>query len=269
MARSLPTACSVLTVSMSKADDPIEVALQVASALEAVGAEYFVGGSVASSFQGEPRSTNDVDTRSTSVDERRREGWSATAGPANKTGAPVRGFIGRVGVLEPGFVGVSRVISRPVLLPPGQRKPRISAGSAMSKSLRPVGYWREPGLGANWPDPGNLVDPEWRLAERDQIAAYLKRGIRFRECLGYACCRLGDVPEKEMGCADLSDGRYIWPEGLWIYVARFDVRIPDDMVEHMRANNFKLPEGLRAADIPREDVDLEYWENWSRNNVPA
>jgi hypothetical protein len=41
--------------------DALDVALIVASALEAVGADYFVGGSVASSLQGEPRATNDVD----------------------------------------------------------------------------------------------------------------------------------------------------------------------------------------------------------------
>lgn len=39
----------------------LDVALRVARALEAVGAEYFVGGSVASSLQGEPRATNDID----------------------------------------------------------------------------------------------------------------------------------------------------------------------------------------------------------------
>ncbi len=41
--------------------DPLDIALLVARALEAVGAEYFVGGSVASSLQGDPRSTNDID----------------------------------------------------------------------------------------------------------------------------------------------------------------------------------------------------------------
>lgn len=39
----------------------IEVALLVARAFESLGIEYAVGGSVASSLQGEPRSTNDVD----------------------------------------------------------------------------------------------------------------------------------------------------------------------------------------------------------------
>lgn len=42
-------------------DDALGVALMVAAAIEAAGGEYFVGGSVASSLQGEPRATNDVD----------------------------------------------------------------------------------------------------------------------------------------------------------------------------------------------------------------
>lgn len=41
--------------------DAVDVALQVAAALDAVGAAYFVGGSLASSFHGEPRATNDID----------------------------------------------------------------------------------------------------------------------------------------------------------------------------------------------------------------
>jgi hypothetical protein len=39
----------------------IDLALRVASALEANGGAYFVGGSLASSLQGEPRATNDID----------------------------------------------------------------------------------------------------------------------------------------------------------------------------------------------------------------
>ena len=41
--------------------DPIAVALRVAQALEACGVLYLVGGSLASSISGEPRSTLDVD----------------------------------------------------------------------------------------------------------------------------------------------------------------------------------------------------------------
>jgi hypothetical protein len=48
-------------VSSPANSDALDIALRVARALEAVGAEYFVGGSVASSLQGDPRSTNDID----------------------------------------------------------------------------------------------------------------------------------------------------------------------------------------------------------------
>ncbi len=41
--------------------DAVDVAVRVATAIESVGGSYFVGGSIASSFQGEVRSTNDVD----------------------------------------------------------------------------------------------------------------------------------------------------------------------------------------------------------------
>ena len=41
--------------------DPIAVALRVAQALDACGVRYLVGGSLASSISGEPRSTLDVD----------------------------------------------------------------------------------------------------------------------------------------------------------------------------------------------------------------
>lgn len=41
--------------------DVVDVTLLVTSALERCGVEYFLGGSLASSLHGEPRSTNDVD----------------------------------------------------------------------------------------------------------------------------------------------------------------------------------------------------------------
>jgi hypothetical protein len=41
--------------------DAIAVAVRVADAIEAAKGSYFVGGSLASSIQGEPRATNDID----------------------------------------------------------------------------------------------------------------------------------------------------------------------------------------------------------------
>lgn len=41
--------------------DPLEVAASITSVLEGLGVRYLIGGSLASSVHGEPRSTNDVD----------------------------------------------------------------------------------------------------------------------------------------------------------------------------------------------------------------
>ena len=46
---------------MTAIPDPIAVALLVADAIERLGLRYTVGGSLASSMSGEPRSTLDVD----------------------------------------------------------------------------------------------------------------------------------------------------------------------------------------------------------------
>jgi hypothetical protein len=46
---------------MTAVGDPIAIALRVAAAIEAASGAYFIGGSVASSLQGDPRSTNDID----------------------------------------------------------------------------------------------------------------------------------------------------------------------------------------------------------------
>jgi hypothetical protein len=66
-------------VSGSEHVDEYEVALRVARALEAVGVEYTLGGSLASSLQGDPRSTNDVDF-AVRLEERHVELLAATLG---------------------------------------------------------------------------------------------------------------------------------------------------------------------------------------------
>lgn len=41
--------------------EPIRVAMQIATILEQLDISYLVGGSIASSFYGEPRATQDID----------------------------------------------------------------------------------------------------------------------------------------------------------------------------------------------------------------
>jgi hypothetical protein len=48
-------------MSAEVGENAIDIALKVANALTVAGADYFLGGSLASSLQGEPRATNDID----------------------------------------------------------------------------------------------------------------------------------------------------------------------------------------------------------------
>ncbi len=46
---------------MSGGRDPLAVAIRIARAFDAIGARHTIGGSIAASFAGEPRSTIDID----------------------------------------------------------------------------------------------------------------------------------------------------------------------------------------------------------------
>src|SRR6185436_14849434 len=56
-----PSGCSRLCLMTLSEPTTLDVALLVARALEKLGVGYFLGGSLASSMQGEPRATNDID----------------------------------------------------------------------------------------------------------------------------------------------------------------------------------------------------------------
>ena len=88
--------------------------------------------------------------------------------------------------------------------------------------LQVVGYW--PGIDPFLAHPRRLVRRGWRTADRPRIVRYLRGGTTlFR---GYACsyCRFGCFPPDEdggcpeMGGRDLTDGVWMWPEGLAHYV---------------------------------------------------
>ena len=94
------------------------------------------------------------------------------------------------------------------------------------ESLRAIGYWaapREPLL----PDPKRLVDEDWEPTERDFVLDYLERGVPITAAMGPAPCRICGRPN---GSADLTDGVFVWPEGLAHYVRDHAVRLPASFI---------------------------------------
>jgi len=110
-------------------------------------------------------------------------------------------------------------------------------------ALRPVGYWRglfghDDGL----PDPRQLVRPRWLPAhDKKSLLDYLRAGAVHRTCRGFSYCRFEcGIAVQEMGSRDLTDGTWMWPEGLAHYVEAHDVALPDDFVQHARKQGWKI-----------------------------
>lgn len=116
--------------------------------------------------------------------------------------------------------------------------------------LEAVGYWSDHLDSPTLIHPARLISPAWEAEDRERIVSYLRGGMEHMSCLGYATCRFPDGPSgPEMGASDLTDGFWLWPQGLWVYVLRYHVRLPDEFVAHMRTMNFdpSPPEEKLAA----------------------
>ena len=92
--------------------------------------------------------------------------------------------------------------------------------SIRSMELIRAGYWKSD-TDERWPDPRSMVDPKLPEAERDEVVSYLRRGFVVRLWMGYSPCRICGANNGDL---DVTDGVYIWPDGLAHYVDAHNVR---------------------------------------------
>jgi hypothetical protein len=111
-------------------------------------------------------------------------------------------------------------------------------------AFQEVGYWKAADDANNdRPNALDLVDEEWvRSHERIQsvLIAYLHEGHVESYEMGYSYCRFpscawhsskkhsGKTRHKGMGACNLTDGIYVWPEGLTHYLASHSLRLPNE-----------------------------------------
>ncbi len=120
-----------------------------------------------------------------------------------------------------------------------------------SRKLILIGYWDGPEADPSWPSPEEFVDASWDIDERDLVVSYLRMGFVARSFMGFSRCRFCG---KENGNLELSDGHFVWPDGLAHYVVEHGVRLPDRFVRHSLA----IIDSLESA-----SRDVEWWRGIS------
>ena len=145
---------------------------------------------------------------------------------------------------------------------------------AVRGPLKRAGYWRPNDDWDDWrteselPDPRWLVRRGWRRRERSKVLAYLRAGRIYAVYAGYSYCRfwLCWTRPPQMGSCDLTDGEWVWPQGLAHYVERHWVCLPDEFIEAMRSNDWRPPpEGeFPAVGSGESFYDLSFWVSWAR-----
>lgn len=93
-----------------------------------------------------------------------------------------------------------------------------------------IGFWADH-QHPDWPDPRGLIAPDRDEDESREVAAYLDRGTMVQVWRGWSHCRI--CGHGQNGHADLTDGTYLWPEGLAHYVREHQVQLPRRFTDHI------------------------------------
>jgi hypothetical protein len=131
------------------------------------------------------------------------------------------------------------------------------------KKVKIIGYWERDDSPGLYPHPRNFIDHEWEKENRGRIVDYLRSGYRFLQSWDYAgCCMDPERDPRDMGSSEMTDGVYAWPEGLAVYVADYGIVLPEEFVDHMKANDFRVPHIQIGEQFER---DRSFWIEWCRS----
>lgn len=127
---------------------------------------------------------------------------------------------------------------------------------------RIIGLWRERGS-LRGCHPSRLISSTWDAKKRQCVIQYLRSGLELGGYLGYSWCRFRcGIPDEQMGSRDLTDGLWVWPEGLVHYVEAHGIILPDDFVSHAEDNQWKIAGTSTGIGRLDQGVDTSYWEQW-------
>jgi hypothetical protein len=130
---------------------------------------------------------------------------------------------------------------------------------ARVEKFRLIGLWLGPHA-PDWPDVNAYVDVVADRSGRDQIADRLDAGQRTdRAYMGYSNCRICGCRN---GSGELTDGVFIWPEGLGHYVREHNVRLPGHIERFLRQPSSAGDAAIqRAVEADNDSRDTIWWRD--------
>jgi hypothetical protein len=140
--------------------------------------------------------------------------------------------------------------------------------------LKLLGYWKAK-FSDSYPCPQEL---EGELAEsvREGLASYLENPPLLagtarpviRQSIGVSWCRYGCGVAN--GSTELSDGVWIWPQGLAHYVREHRLaRLPEAFLERVAAHQLRQGVDLPVSKGEAPEIDESIWLAWAQKHRSA
>lgn len=120
--------------------------------------------------------------------------------------------------------------------------------------LKVIGYWRGPGTDPSLPYPHVQVGDSSLSLDAETIADYLDRGFLHTSFMGYSICR---ICGQQNGALELTDGTFLWPEGLSHYIRAHHVRLPTAVEEGILSH---------IDDLESRGRDVSFWKSQTSND---
>lgn len=128
-------------------------------------------------------------------------------------------------------------------------------------ALNLIGYWITSLKDDLFLPPQEFVSDE-ESNVREIVANYLDSGTMVAAYRGLSWCRF--LCRRDNGCCELSDGYWIWPEGLSHYVRDHNVWLPEEFITDALAGRpSRVMPIEQRYDAP---ADLSFWKEWCSRN---
>jgi hypothetical protein len=75
-----------------------------------------------------------------------------------------------------------------------------------------------------------------------KVVSYLRSGVVLDECLGVETDVIDAADQNLLYQSDRTDGTWVWREDLAHYVEKYHLRLPDEFLANMRANQWVVPQ---------------------------